>query len=73
MGYWNLLTEQDNHAMFTTEKIRECSRNVCKFCQYLSRSYLKQRGNHYVYPRHFSFSVIFGKTVIIGKTATSFD
>ena len=32
MGDLNLLAEQDVHAMFTTEKVRECSKNVCKFC-----------------------------------------
>ena len=72
MGRLNLLSEQDVHAMFTTEKVRECSKTVCKFCYYLSRSYLKQRGNHYLYPRHFSFSVIFGKTVIIGTKCEKF-
>ena len=33
---------------------------------------LKQWDTHSYYPRHFSFSVIFGKTVIIGTKCDKF-
>ena len=48
------------------------SPTFCLRLYYLSHSYLKQQGNHYIYPRHFSFSVIFGKTVILGTKCDKF-